>query len=79
MAALTFSGRTGEPWVSSGSLIDGELVAQREDFDLQRQTGAEKGRNAFANGNHDGSHGDRSYRGRWSDSMPSQSAGRAGD
>jgi hypothetical protein len=44
-------------WVGGpGSLVDGELVAQREDFDLQRKARAEEGREARQCGNHNRLH-----------------------
>ena len=47
---------------SPGSLVDRELVAQREDFDLQRQAGADHGSEACHHRYHHGLHGCPPYR-----------------
>jgi hypothetical protein len=53
---------------SPGSLVDRELVAQGEDFDLQRHAGADHGSQARHYSHHHGLHGCLPYRCRRADS-----------
>jgi hypothetical protein len=52
-------------------VVDGELVAQCENFDLQRHAGADDGSEACHHSYHHGLHGRLPYRCRRADSMPS--------
>ena len=48
-----------ELWLGSCSLVDGKLVAQREDLELQRKAGAKNGKHAREEGNNHGTHDER--------------------
>jgi hypothetical protein len=51
-------------------VVDGELVAQSEDFDLQRQSGADDGSQTRHYSQHHGLHGRLPYRCQRADSIP---------